>query len=72
LNLLHALRGKLLSFIEIGGFYRHRITYSPSSLAYILVISAMAKPVIHISEIEAASNFAALLAPSASRRRSRD
>jgi antitoxin (DNA-binding transcriptional repressor) of toxin-antitoxin stability system len=30
--------------------------------SYIVVVSAVAKPVIHISEIEAASNFAALLA----------
>jgi antitoxin (DNA-binding transcriptional repressor) of toxin-antitoxin stability system len=62
LNLLQAVCGKLLSFIETGGFDRHIFAYSPSSLPYILVSIVMAKPVIHISEIEAANNFASLLA----------
>jgi antitoxin (DNA-binding transcriptional repressor) of toxin-antitoxin stability system len=51
-----------LGFIEIGGFDRYIFAYSRSSLPYILVSVAMAKPVIHISEIEAANNFASLLA----------
>jgi antitoxin (DNA-binding transcriptional repressor) of toxin-antitoxin stability system len=61
LNLLQVIRGMLLSFIETGGFLCHKFTYSPRFPPYILVISAMVKPVIHISEIEAASNFSALL-----------
>jgi len=51
-----------LRFIEIGGFDSLIFAYSPHFCPYILVIFAMAKPVIHISEIEAASNFASLLA----------
>jgi len=62
LNLLQAVRGKMLRLIETGGFHCHIFAYSPSSLPYILVISAVAKPVIHISEIEAASDFASLMA----------
>jgi len=62
LNLLQAVRGKLLIFIEVEGFHCHIFAYSPSLYPYILVMSIMAKPVIHISEIEAANNFAGLLA----------
>jgi len=62
LNLLQAVRGRLLRFIEIGGFDSLIFAYSPHFCPYILVIFAMVKPVIHISEIEAASNFASLLA----------
>jgi antitoxin (DNA-binding transcriptional repressor) of toxin-antitoxin stability system len=51
-----------LGFIETNSFERYIFAYGPSFLPYILVSIAMAKPVIHISEIEAASNFAALLA----------
>jgi antitoxin (DNA-binding transcriptional repressor) of toxin-antitoxin stability system len=62
LNLLWAGRGKLLASIEIGGFYCRFLPTVPRSLPYILVISAVAKPVIHISEMEAASDFAGLMA----------
>ena len=58
---MQAVRRKLLSFIEVGGFHRLIFAYSlPPPSLYISRIT-VAKSVIHISEIEAASNFSALL-----------
>src|SRR5260221_14341010 len=60
--MLQAVCGKLLFSIELEGFDRLIFAYSPRCLPYIVVVFAVAKSVIHISEIEAASNFAALMA----------
>jgi hypothetical protein len=60
LNLLHAVRGKLLIFIEIGGFRRLKSAYSPSSS---LLVSY--PPWLNLSftsaKLEAASNFVNLM-----------
>ncbi|MGB9120831.1 MAG: hypothetical protein WCE73_09440 [Candidatus Angelobacter sp.] len=55
------MRGTLLALLELG----FTAAFSPTvqvPFPYIVVSVAMAKPVIHISEVEAASNFTALLA----------